>query len=286
MNKINAKPNSSVSKDTILQRPWSVNYALFILFITALYGFLFKITKNTFDFITLINMMVYCAVLFGMFKGKILVRNIFFIISIPTLLILAIGSVTMIQKPMSDTYTIIETVLFSIIIATSYVMLFMKSSQEWFCAMEGSNVKKESHTISWNFQIALIILSIVIGVAIMLLDISFVNIKELVQGSYPNERFRIMAIITNLSISLLVSSLILLLPFGMAIGYWKKANPFILTRLITMGVVLPSMPFISGNTLMIIGSFFIIKVILTAYITYLSVAFGTKVYAYIKEDTI
>ncbi|WP_324171941.1 hypothetical protein [Sulfurimonas sp.] len=290
MYKINTKPNTSVSTDTLKnklpQRPWSVNYALSILFMTALYGFVFKITKDTFDFITLINIMVYCAVLFGMFKGKILVRNIFFIISIPALLILAIGSVAMLQKPMLDTFTIIETVLFSIIVATSYVMLFMKSSQEWFCAMEGSNVKKESHTISWNFQITLIILSIVIGIVIMLLDISFIDIKELIQGNYPNEKFRIVAIIANLSISLFISSLIVLLPFSMAIGYWKKANPSILTRLITMGVILPSMPFTPGNTLEIMGSFFIVKVIMTAYIAYFSINLGTKVYAYIKKDTI
>jgi len=288
--KIHAKPNISISTNTfknkLPQRPWSVNYALFILFITALYGFIFEIIKDTFNLTILLNITIYFAVLFAIFKGSILIRNIFFIISTPVLLFFAIGSVTMLQNLTSDTDTVIRTIIFSLSIITSYVMLFMKPSQEWFLAMKGSIIKKEAHTISWNFQLTLIILSITIGIIIILLEMSFIDINELMQRDYSNERFRIAAIIAKLSISLFISSLIVLLPFGMLIGYWKKINSSVLTRLITMGVILPSMPFTSGNTIEIMGYFFIVKVVMTAFITYFSINIGTKIYTYVKEGTI
>lgn len=290
MYKINAKPNTSVSTDTfknkIPQRPWSVNYALLILFITALYGFVSEITKDTFELTILLKMAIFCIALFGIYKGNILIRNIFFIITLPMLLFLVIGSVLILQSLITYTYATIESIIYFISILASYVMLFIKPSEEWFLAIEDSKTKKKSLTISWNFQLTLIILSISIGFFIMLLNISFVDIKELVQLVYPYEEFRFAAFITYMSISLFISSLILLLPFGILIGYWRKDNSSILTRIITMGVILPSIPFTPSNTLEIMGYFFIVKVIMTAYITHFSINLGTKVYAYIKKDTI
>jgi len=291
--KKNAKHNNLIStnifqhENRIHQRPWSIKYALAILLITVIYGLTYTITKDGLNFPTLFSMAVFSVLLFGIFKGKILARNIFLIISLPTLLFSAVGSVAMLPNIMSDIYIIKEIIYFSIIIPIPYVLLFVKPSQEWFLAMKDTDVKTETNIMSWNFQLTLIILSIAISIGIMLLDISFDNIDELMKEKYINENFRKIAVITKLIISQFFHSLIVLLPFGMIIGYWKKDNLFILTRLITIGVALSSMlVFTSERNLVTMGSLFLIKVIITASITYFSVAFGIKIYTYFNKDKI
>ncbi len=114
-------------------------------------------------------MTIFCIFVFAIFKGSVLARNIFFIISLPIILIIAIGSVSVLAKLTSGTYNLIETILYGIIIIIPYILLFMRPSQKWFLEINGTDIKKKVFIFSWNFQLTLIVLSISIGVIIMIL---------------------------------------------------------------------------------------------------------------------
>jgi hypothetical protein len=257
------------------KRPWTIKWAVGILVFLNILGDIYTIFNSLWKPSSLIGNIVVFAILFAIWQGKRWVRNLLFIYLLFILPLLVAGSGLFVIN--TETYD--KSAMFGLFILIMFLisvyMMFMKSSNEWFASMNGEQFQEQSQP-SWNFQLTLIGISMGLGFLVLGVNskVSFIPLAKEIMVHYSTYSTRFAVLLTFESLDFLIGVMVALFPFALIIGYWKKENLFFMTRLITMGAILPVLAFPVGKTLFLFSTFFFSKVLILGVVTYFGLRFG------------
>lgn len=229
-----------------LKRPWTIKFFVWIV--------LPIVTWNLIRYIFLgkegggigfLLLIVSFISLIGIWQGRIWARNLFFILTLPIIFLFVLASgATVIQIGNSENYIQeFYLVLAMLIIPIFLAMIFTKSSREWFTVMNKGNLERKSiDDLSWQFQLMIVVVSIVLGFLTMLMSTHFnffSLLKELRQLYHPTFWYGLLMLLFFVNLSVLFGAMIVQMPFWMMLGAWKKKYRILLWRLIVIGSFFP-----------------------------------------------
>jgi MFS family permease len=272
------------------KRPWTIKWSIGILVCLLVIGVVFEISKNEWKSSSILGNVLSFALLFAIWQGRRWARNVFFFLILFVLPLLVVSSgllvtnLTNIYDTMNKfwfMYGLFGTVLFLI----SIYMLFTKTSNNWFAAVNDEVSKEDNNSLTWNFQLVLVGVSMGMGALVMAIyaKLNLLPLgKEMILNisTYPA---RIAVLLGFESLGFLIGILIVLFPFAIAIGYWKHRNLGSIARLITIGSLLPLLVFPAGKTLFLFSLFFFSKVLMIGFIVYYSLKAVLKTRAYFEK---
>ena len=275
-----------------LKRPWTIKLFVWIVLSIVTWNLIryifFGKEGGGVGFLLLI---VSFISLIGIWQGRIWARNLFFILTLPiTFLFVLASGATVIQIENSENYIQeFYLALAMLIIPIFLAMIFTKSSREWFTAMNKEKLeRKTTYDLSWQFQLMIVVVSIVLGFLTMLMSTHFnffSLLKELRQLYHPMFWGGLFMLLLFVNLSVLLGAMIVQMPFWVMLGIWKKKYRILLWRLIVIGSFFPlyMQYFVMGHDRNNIGPLLAIfgtNMIVFGMVSYLGLLLGEKVTEY------
>jgi hypothetical protein len=232
---------------------------------------------------------VLLVLLIGIWQGRIWARNLFFLSMLPFMLVFGYevgGMIFGIFNGKSIKIGIYTILPFLILIT------FLKSSQEWFTAINPPKPEKKSGELSWQFQLIVIVVSMGIGFIDLGLYLKFNLLplaKELIflQDNHPTFFIKATYMFFSLNLDFFISDLLVLFPLGLILGSWKKEYRLLLWRLIIIGILFPLLLtyFFLDTKGDHIGMYFIVflmNLLISGTVVYGGLVLGEKLKLYIN----
>lgn len=267
-----------------LKRPWSIKFFVVVvglLFTIGLITSLFDLSKPW----KLIYNLIILVSIFGVWQGRVWARNIFFILTLPYILFFGLGSGATLLNVHSNQNLwyqfYIAIAMISIVFL--FLMTFLKPSRHWFNTVNGNKSEKKSAELSWQFQLMIILTAMVCSALGPSITPSLLPLAKEFMLNFSTYYSRFAILIAFESLSFFIGNMAILFPFSVSIGYWKKGNIAILTRLITIGSIFILLLFPVGETVFVFSGFFISKVIVIACTAYLGLILGKKLSDYVVK---
>jgi MFS family permease len=263
-------------------RPWTIKWAVGLLSFVFITGLIEGVLKHNVNLAFAAQISFILVLIFGIWRGNRWGRNLLFFILLLflPLVVLLFGLMIQIPSKWDIEYTVgVFRILISIV---ATVFLFMKLSNEWFASMKGEQYHEQTRP-SWNFQLTLIGISMGLGFLVLGVNttVSFIPFGKEMMVNFSTYYSRFAVLLTFESLGFLIGVMAVVLPFGFIIGYWKQENIFFMTRLITMGAILPVLAFPVGKTFFLFSTFFFSKVLIVGTIAYIGLHFGKRTARYI-----
>ncbi|MDD2782482.1 hypothetical protein [Sulfuricurvum sp.] len=237
----------------IPKRPWVIKVFVIIfgvMFITNLIVFL---TDSSKPWAIIYNLIMLVSI-FGIWQGRYWARNLFLVLMIPFFLMTSFFLVLTLVNlggvgEFRENIRLLLGSGFSLILI---LIPFLKPVQKWFDELNPKLSKEKKNGLSWQFQLIIAVTSIGLGFIAMSLDSSFESLsfaKKWIQVYQPSYWGKVTIFLFSINLSVLIGALIVELPFGLMLGYFKTAYRFLLWRLITIGTFFPvyTVYFILGN---------------------------------------
>ncbi len=237
----------------IPKRPWVIKVFVIIfgvMFVTNLITFLADSSK---PWVLIYNLIILVSI-FGIWQGRYWARNLFLVLMIPFFLMTSFFLVLTLVNlggvgEFRENIRLLLGSGFSLILI---LIPFLKPVQKWFDELNPKLSKEKKNGLSWQFQLIIAVTSIGLGFIAMSLDSSFESLsfaKKWIQVYQPSYWGKVTIFLFSINLSVLIGALIVELPFGVILGYFKTAYRFLLWRLITIGTFFPvyTVYFILGN---------------------------------------
>jgi len=272
-----------------VKRPWTIKWSVGIQLSMMTGGIVILAVKERLPSLSIVGTILFCVLIYAVWQGRIWARNIYFfyLLFILPLLVVGIGGIILDPKNnnrLSD-FEIISSILVILLFITPIVMMFMKPSREWFVTIQGKPFMERPNEVSWYLQLTVIVFSMGLGALAMSIS-AMLNLVPLAKEWMLNfsTYYSRLAILLGLeNLSFLIGIMVIIVPFGLLIGYWKKGNTVILMRLITMGAIFPVILFAAGKTLFLLSLFFFSKVLIIGVVAYISLCFGERISNYFEK---
>lgn len=271
----------------IARRPWTIKWSVGILICLLFIGIILEIIKNEWKSSSIFGSVLSLTLSFAIWQGRRWARNILFFLVLFVLPLLVVGSVLLVINPINSHDTIgkfwfIYGLFGTIIFLISIYMLFMKISNDWFASINGDISKEKENTLSWNFQLTLVGISMGIGMLVMAIyaKLNLLPLGKEMMLNMSTYSARMAVLLGFESLGFLIAILAILFPFSVLIGYWKYQNFASIARLITIGSLLPLLAFPVGKTLFLFCLLFFSKVLMIAIIAYTGLLLGKKIKDY------
>lgn len=271
---------------TEIKRPWTIKWAVAILVLLSIVGDIYASLNGLWKPSSLIGNIIFIVILFAIWQGRRWARNLLFFYLLFGLPLIVAGSGLLFINPGAYDKPIKFWAVYGLfalgMFLISIYMMFMKPSNEWFSAIKGENVQEQVQ-LSWNFQLTLIGISMGLGFLVLGVNskITFIPLAKEIMMNYSTYISRFAILLTFDSLVYLIGVMVAIFPFGFIIGYWKRENIFFMTRLITMGAILPVLAFPVGKTLILFSVFFFSKVLILGVVTYFGLRFGVGTARYV-----
>ena len=278
---------------TIPKRPWTIKVFVGTLFTIATFGLIFYMFGREYNAIGFIADIVLFVLLIGIWQGRSWARNLFFIAAIPYILIFGIASgVTILGFGSHENFWQQFYLSIAMLSIPFFLMLtFLKPSRVWFAAMNEKKSEKKSNELSWQFQLMVILVSMIITILTMALDISF-NLmplaKELIllQDNNPTLILKITYSFFFLFLGYFIGNMIVVLPYGVIIGSWKTEHRLLLLRLSIIGMLFPLITFYfilnKSDHIGFLFIIFLMNLIVSGTVVYGGLVLGEKLKLYIN----
>ncbi|MDD2829336.1 MAG: hypothetical protein PHW18_07175 [Sulfuricurvum sp.] len=274
---------------TLPKRPWTIK--IFVL----IFGLLFGSNLITFFFdsskaLVLIYNLIILVSIYGIWQGRRWARNLFFILTIPYILLFGIASGATIfgfgnhESIWNELYLAIAMLSIPFLLT----MIFLKPSREWFNTINHQS-EETLGEFSWQFQLMIIVISIGLGFLAIAVSANF-NLLPLAKQVLFLEnnpsillKVTILLLLTNLSVFL--GTLVVQVWFWLILGIWKKEHKMLLWRLIVIGTFFPLFVqyFVFGESLKnigMLGAIFGTNLLLMSTIAYIGLVVGDKIRGY------
>jgi len=265
--------------ESLPKRPWTIKVLVGILCPLVLLGLIFYIIGGEYNYSGFILDIVLFVLLIGIWQGRIWARNLFFIITLPWVLLYGIASGATILNLMSH-----ENFWYQLYLAVAMIsiplllmMIFLKPSRDWFNAVNGKKSEKKSGELSWQFQLMVIIIAMGCSTLGAYIAPSLLSLAKEFMLNFSTYYSRFAILLGFESLSFGSGNMAILFPISILMGYWKRGNVAILTRLIMLGSSFILLLFPVGQTLLLFSGFFISKVIVIGCIAYGGLILGAKV---------
>lgn len=271
--------------ESLPKRPWPIKVLVGILFPIVSLGLIFSIGSGEYNYGAFIINIVLFVLLIAIWQGKIWARNLFFIVTLPWVLLYGIASGATILHSMSHENFWYQLYLAVAMISIPFflMMIFLKPSRDWFNAVNGKKSEKKSGELSWQFQLMVIITAMGCSALGTSIAPSLLPLAKEFMLNFSTYYSRFAILIGFESLSFGIGNMVILFPLSILMGYWKKGNIAILTRLIMIGSIFILLLFPAGKTLLVFSAFFISKVIVIGCIAYGGLILGEKVSNYVAK---
>lgn len=264
---------------TLIKRPWTIKVLVGILFPLVLLGLIFYIIGGEYNYGGFILDIVLVVLLIGIWQGSIWARNLFFLLTLPWVLLFGIASGATILTAGNNENILYE--FYSAIVMLSipllFLLTFLKPSRDWFNTVNGKKSEKKSGELSWQFQLMVIIIAMGCSTLGAYIAPSLLPLAKEFMLNFSTYYSRFAILLGFESLSFWIGNMAILFPISILMGYWKRGNIAILTRLIMLGSSFILLLFSAGQTLLLFSGFFISKVIVIGCIAYGGLILGEKV---------
>lgn len=276
-----------MNENTVFSKqPWTVRWALGILGTMIAVGNVYVISNGGWTSSSLVSDVIAAVILFLIWQGRRWARNILFFYLLFILPLMVAGSGLLLVNPINyDRFAdgwFIYGFLATFGFMASMVLLFSKRSNEWFALVNGDVEQKSPSHPSWNLQLVLIVSSMGLGFLAMGIA-AMVNLLPLgkeVAFNFSDPVLRLAVLSGFMGLEHFIGSITVFFPFGLFLGYWRKGNSAVFTRLMTIGAIFPMLLFLPGKTLGLISLFFLEKLVITVVVIYISLKIGEKISGY------
>ncbi|MDD2368335.1 MAG: hypothetical protein PHQ90_03465 [Sulfuricurvum sp.] len=264
---------------TIPKRPWTIKWAVGILVFFTIIGNIYAMSEGRMKPVSFIGAAAIMISIFAIWQGRKWGKNLlflYFMLFLPLLIWLTGIWMISPEYHWRFSFKYVYALVGTGALVLSVFMTFMKPSDEWFASMNGEQFYEQSQR-SWHFQLTLIVISIGLGFVLITLNamlVDFHTIEKQLMMNASTYYSKLAVLLTFESLNFLVGAMVALFPFALIMGYWKKENIFFMTRLITMGAILPVLAFPVGKTLFLFSIFFLSKVLIVGVVTYFGLRFG------------
>lgn len=263
-----------------LKRPWTIKVFTVVfglMYGLSLFQFFYDLTKP----LLFIYMLSIVVSVYGIWQGRYWARNLFFILSIPMIFLLFFGSGAILvqMNTINDLFIAFGALLF----ASMYLLIFFKQSREWFQKVNSNNSKSGTNKLTWQMQLMVIIIAIVLGALAEAISakLDLIPLMSELARNFVSPYSKLTIGVTIHALGFLIAATVTLLPFTVLMGIWKNKFHFLIGRLIGIGVMIPLIVvfFVLGKNDRIsiyIGLFFLSSVIVAILMIYVGLFLSKK----------
>jgi MFS family permease len=275
------------------KRPWTIKVFVGTLFPIMIFGLVFYMFGSEYNSKGFIADIVLLVLLIGIWQGRIWARNLIFIVTLPYTLVFGIASGATIlgfgnhENFWQQFYLSLEMLCIPFFL----MLIFLKPSRVWFAAMNGNKSEKKLNELSWQFQLLVILVSMMITILTIALDASFNLLslaKELVllHDNNPTHLLKIIYSFFFLFLGYFIGTMVVILPFGVILGSWKTKHKLLLWRLSIIGMLFPLITFYfilnKSDHIGFLFIIFIMNLIVSGIVVYGGLILGEKLKLYIN----
>lgn len=276
---------------SLSKRPWTIK--IFVIVFGLLFGMnLISFFNDSSKSGGLIYNLIILISIFGIWQGRIWARNLFFIVTLPFVFLFGIASGASVLGFGNHESILKELYLAFAMLSIPFLLLiiFLKPSREWFNRVNGNKLEKKSDELSWQFQVMIVVTSIVVGFLGMALSAK-INLlplaKELalLHGNHPTYAIKAAYLFFFLNLSFFIGAIAVMFPLGLILGSWKIEHKILLWRLMIIGMFFPLIfqYFVLGKSENYIGYYiiiFLMNLIMMGVVIYGGLILGGKIKEY------
>lgn len=267
--------------------PWTIKASI-VLFACYMIMPLFSLFwwQKLNIFVVLI-LLVEFALLYGFIHKIAWARDILVGLSLIIIVPVLMALLSTFVVELNNVNLLSSTMLFNCLPLIAGIFAYTKRSQLWF-KQYNEIPHEDSPKMLWAMQLALVLFSMGLGWIAIIMDASFhfpfLKGEHLsFIASYPLKR---VIFYLHSTFGLLCAWCLTIVPFGFVIGMWKNYNLMLLTRLMSLGILV-SLIFndvVLGSTLNNDWIFlFIFHAFLASYLIYFSLSIGRRFKKYFMK---